>query len=376
MRIIAIIFALALITTPCLTSASANIEYLRGVIISTQEDVNEQSINGDTIYRAQIQTQSGVIEAENELGILEPGDRVIVRTEQVPNYDDETAGSSETVYSIYERDRIIPLIALALVFAGAVISLGVRQGLRALSALAGTLFVIFGIYIPSLLAGFSPLTTSIIMGLLIAGCAVFITHGFKRSSAVAYGSTVLSVIVAVIIAMIAIHASGLTGATSDEVTFLAATSVRAFDFIGIMIGGVIIAMLGVLDDIAITQVAVVEELKRSKPNSTFTELYRAALRVGRDHAGALVNTLVLAYAGTSLPLLLLLQSQNLDTFVVINQEQFAFEIIRSLSGSIGLVACVPIATLLAIYLTRPCDHNHTTDGCPHCMTKLSSTNQS
>lgn len=349
------------------TTHASNFDYIRGTVTSQHESINPNTINPEPVRMVTVETNQGTFEALNQLGILENGDRVIIKSELVPSDNDTT---TEQVYSIYERDRTIPLVILVSVFAFSVLLLGFKQGVRALSALAGTLFVIFGIYIPSLLAGFSPVFVSIILGLLVAGSAVFITHGFKRSTIVAYSSTVLSVLVAISIAIIAIHASKLTGVTCDEVVFLASTSARALDLSGIMIGGIIITMLGVLDDIAITQVAVVEELKKSKPHSTFRELYRAALRVGRDHAGALVNTLVLAYTGTALPLLLLLQSQKLNLLITLNQEQFAYEIIRSLSGSIGLVACVPIATLLAVYFVQPCGHNHTSDGCPHCMSKL------
>jgi len=367
-RLFAIMALIFIITGPStILAQSTNIDYTKGTVLENSEYTNPNTINPNIIRMVSVSTANGTIQAENELGTLTPGDKVVIRSELVPS-DDETG--TQKVYSIYERDRTIPLLVLGTGFAVAVLLLGFRQGLRSLSALAGTLFVIFGIYIPSLLAGFSPVITSIVLGLLIAGCAVLVTHGFKRTTYVAYASTLLSVLVAVAIAKITIVASGLTGVTSDEVVFLASTSAHALDLAGIMIGGVIITMLGILDDIAITQVAVVEELKKSKPHATDRELYASALRVGRDHAGALVNTLVLAYAGTSLPLLLLLQSQDINFLITINQEQFAFEIIRSLAGSIGLIACVPIATLLAVRFVRPCTHNHKTDGCPHCMTKL------
>ncbi len=343
------------------------IDYTRGSIVEVGEKNILDPDNNIFSQMVLVKDRKGVLyQAESQIGEVSVGDRVVMTATHRIEYDESLNGIQ---YDIYGRDRTIPLAILAGVFFLAVLSLGFKQGLRALSALAGTLFVIFGIYTPMLLGGYSPIITSCILGILIAGCAVFISHGYKRSTIIAYISTLLSVVFALLIATIAIYASGLTGVVSDEVTYLSSSIGVQLDFMGIMIGGVIIAMLGVLDDISITQVAVVEELKKSKPDASNSYLYKSALRVGRDHAGALVNTLVLVYVGTSLPIVLLLQSLQSNFLITIFQEQFAFEIIRSLSGSIGLIACVPIATYLSVRFLHVHSKDTPVEGCPHCTLK-------
>lgn len=145
----------------------------------------------------------------------------------------------------------------------------------------------------------------------------------------------------------------LSGFGSDEAVYLNFNTHGSLDFAGLLLGGIIIGTLGVLDDIAITQTAVVRELLHTDGNLTKKDIYRKALNVGREHVGALVNTLALAYTGASLPLVLLLSQSTMPALFLINSEVFATEIIRTVVGSIGLIMTVPITTALAVlYLSK------------------------
>jgi uncharacterized membrane protein len=262
------------------------------------------------------------------------------------------------LFSVRDIDRRAPLMWLGLLFVGVVLAFGRKQGLRSLVSLAGSFLVIIYVLLPLLLQGFNPVLMSIVIGALILFVAIFFTHGFSFRSLTAFGGTVISIGLTGILATVAIDILQLSGFFSDETVYLNFTTNGLLDFKGLLLGGMIIGVLGVLDDIAITQVAVVAELKHAAPGLTRRELYTKALRVGREHVSALVNTIVLAYAGVSLPLLLWFYDSTLPFSMILNNEVFATEIARTIVGSIGLILTVPITTLLAAMFVERFVHDH------------------
>jgi uncharacterized membrane protein len=182
--------------------------------------------------------------------------------------------------------------------------------------------------------------------------AIYFTHGFNGVSTVAFSGTVFAVVLTGFLAYIGVSLAHFTGFATEEAFYLNLNTIGTLDFTGLLLGGIMIGVLGVLDDIAVTQAAVVRELYHSATYLSRKEVYKKALNVGKEHVGALVNTLALAYTGASLPLLLLFSSNDTSMSNVINQEIFATEIIRTVVGSIGLILTVPITTLLAVYLLK------------------------
>jgi uncharacterized membrane protein len=176
--------------------------------------------------------------------------------------------------------------------------------------------------------------------------ALFLAHGRGLATAAALLSTFASLALTAILAWIFLEASKFTGFGDESVGFLDALGSQ-IDPRGLLLAGVVIGSLGVLDDVTVTQVSAVWELRRVSPDANFGELYGRALRIGRDHISSTVNTLFLAYAGASLPLLLLFSEANQGLGSVATREVVAVEIVRALVGSIGLVASVPISTALA-----------------------------
>ncbi len=174
----------------------------------------------------------------------------------------------------------------------------------------------------------------------------FSPHGRGLATAAALLSTFASLALTGALAWVFLRASNFTGFGDDSVGFLSALG-SEIDPRGLLLAGVVIGSLGVLDDVTVTQVSAVWELKRAAPDADFGELYRRALRIGRDHISSTVNTLFLAYAGASLPLLLLFSEAQQGLGSVATREVVAVEIVRALVGSIGLVASVPISTALA-----------------------------
>lgn len=252
------------------------------------------------------------------------------------------------VYAVTNLDRRDSLIFFASLFVIVVLAFGRWQGFRALVSLTVSFGAIFYVLLPGLLKGYNPLLISFLVASAILAAAIFFTHGINRMSAVAYGGTMLSILLTGILAVVAVKMSDLSGFVSDESVYLNLNTGGTLDFTGLLLGAIIIGVLGALDDIAITQAAVVAELFDSNEAMSKLEAYRRAIRVGKDHVGALVNTLVLAYAGVSLPLLLYFNLSALSFWSLVNSEIFATEIIRTIVGSIGLVMTVPIVTSLAV----------------------------
>lgn len=258
------------------------------------------------------------------------------------------------LYSVQEVDRRIPMFFIGILFVGTILIFGGMQGFRSLLSLAGSLLVIIYVLVPTLVKGYPPIPTSILIAAGVLFCAIFFTHGFNRRSTIAFLGTIIAVGITGLLAHISIDSTGLTGLATDESIYLNLNTHGQLNFVGLLLAGIIIGSLGVLDDIAITQVAIVRELFGAGKHLNKWEIYRKAIRVGKEHVGALVNTLVLAYTGAALPLLLLFSLSDSNILSIINREIFATEIIRCLIGSIGLILTVPITTLLAIFFL----HNH------------------
>lgn len=286
-----------------------------------------------------------LITLENDLMPLAAGEKFFLRH----NVSALDGRESYTVRDVDRRGALLVFIALfifvVLIFSG-------KQGLRSLLSLAGSFLVIVYILIPGLLAGYPPVLTSTAIATVILFLAIYLTHGFNRESTIAFTGTVLAVALTSILAHLGVALARLSGFASEEAVYLNFNTSGTLDFSGLLLGGIIIGVLGVLDDIAVTQAAVVGELYHAAPDLTPRAVYKKALRIGREHVGALVNTLALAYTGAALPLLLLFSSADASRSSIINQEIFATEIIRTTVGSIGLILTVPITTFLAVYFLR------------------------
>lgn len=271
-------------------------------------------------------------------GALDVGDDITV------TYFDDVDG--RRIYSLYDYQRDTPLVFLALLFAAAVVVLGRWRGLGAIAGLAASMLVIVVFTLPAILDGSNAVTVAVVTASVIAFLALFLAHGFDHATAVALIATLASLVLTALLAWIFVGAAHLTGFT-DDASFVLAGLTGGIDPQGILLAGIVIGSLGVLDDVTVTQVSAVWQLKAVQPELTTAQLMKPALRIGRDHISSTVNTLFLAYAGTSLPLLLLFVEAQQGLGNVATREIVATEVVRTLVGSIGLVASVPIATWLA-----------------------------
>jgi uncharacterized membrane protein len=255
-------------------------------------------------------------------------------------------GDGSYTYVFYEFRRGTPMLLLLLLFVTAVLLLGRWRGLGALAGLMASLGVIIFFALPSLLDGNSAMSVALVTASVIAFFALFLAHGFGIATAVALLSTFISLALIVGLGWVFVVATRLTGYADDSSLLLVGLG-SGLDARGIVLAGLVIGSLGVLDDVTVTQVSAVWELKRARPDLGTMDLYRPALRIGRDHISSTVNTLFLAYAGAALPLLLLFTEAAQSFGSVITREIIAVEVVRALVGSIGLVASVPISTYMA-----------------------------
>ncbi|MEU3773078.1 YibE/F family protein [Streptomyces sp. NPDC032472] len=249
-------------------------------------------------------------------------------------------------YSVIDVNRKLPLALLAGLFAVAVVVVGRMRGMFALIALAVSFVVLTLFILPAILQGSNPLVVAVIGASAIMLIALYMCHGLTARTSVAVLGTLVSLLLIGLLGSLFIDWAFLSGNTDDN-TGLIHGLYPGIDMSGLLLAGVIIGSLGVLDDVTVTQTSAVWELHQADPSMGPRALYRAAIRIGRDHIASVVNTLVLAYAGAALPLLLLFSIANSSMGSVANSELVAEEIVRTLVGSIGLVASVPVTTVLA-----------------------------
>jgi uncharacterized membrane protein len=285
------------------------------------------------------------IEQSTDLAGKHParGDDILVVASEVAD--------GTTTYNFYDYERSGSLIWLVVIFAVAVVALGRWRGLGALGGLVASVVLLVTFMIPALLDGSNAVVVSLVAAVLIATVALVLAHGVNIATAVALVSSLTALAVTGLLAFVFIRVGDLTGFTDDDTLFLSALRVPV-DPRGLLLAGIVIGSLGVLDDVVVTQVSSVWELRRLHPDAEAYSIYERALRIGRDHISSTVNTLVLAYAGASLSLLLVFAQTGRSLASVVTSEVVATEIIRALVGSIGLVASVPISTWLAAVTLR------------------------
>ena len=261
-----------------------------------------------------------------------------------PPSDQVAPGAPEYFFVDYQRSK--PLLLLALLFAAVVVALSRWRGLAAIAGLAISILVLTRFMLPAILEGRNPLLVAIVGSAVIMFAALYMSHGFTVTTTTAVLGTLASLAITGVLALVFVEFAKFTGLASEEATFLQ-VSADQINLQGLLLGGIIIGALGVLDDVTVTQASAVWALRAANPTFGPRELYRSALRIGRDHIASTVNTLVLAYAGASLPLLVLFTLSESSVANVLTSEVIAEELVRTLVGSIGLVASVPITTALA-----------------------------
>lgn len=287
---------------------------------------------------------------------LEPGDQIVLAgmevAEAVANSEAGIAETGQTSrhFAIADLYRLPALLWLLLGFFAVVAVVSGAKGLLSIVGMLCSLVLLTFFVLPMLLTGANPVLVTLLAVFVIALVTVYLSHGFKLSSHIALGSMLGTLVVVTLLSHWYVILAKLTGLGTEEAAFLQFGETATINLRGLLLGGMMLGALGVLDDITISQVSTVFEIKRANNKLPFSELYQRGMRVGRDHVASLVNTLVLAYAGANLPLLILFTiSKDTPNWVHLNNELIAEEVVRTLVGSLGLVLAVPLTTALAAY---------------------------
>jgi uncharacterized membrane protein len=352
----ALVCSMVLAAAPVFAQQQPLQEFYVGTVTQVDENAETQE---DFLVEGTLPVRTRTLVVELD-GDAEPkvvevlfDETLITRESQIPDVGDRIVVSKNPqfttgTYIYLEPYRLPHLGLLAGFFAALVLLIARWRGVTALAGLAASGVIIFGFIAPQLLSGRNPVLVSISGALLIVLASMGLTHGFSRRTATAIAAVLFTLLLTIGLGALAVEGLKLLGFGSEAAVHLRLSTLPLQDISGLLLAAIIIGTLGVVDDVAITQVTVVQELARAKKELSMRELFVRASNVGREHIAAVVNTLVLAYVGASLPLFILLYANQIQpAWVLLNSETIAEEIVRTLVGSIGLVLAVPIATLFA-----------------------------
>lgn len=294
--------------------------------------------SGGPLRGQEVEVEHGLLGLTSQSRIFHTGDRVLVEHTRTVDGED--------LFAVTDYIRSGPLLWLTVLFIAATLLLSGWQGVRSLVGMGVSLAVIAGFIVPQILVGHDPVTVAILGSIVMMGVSLYLVYGWQRKTHVAVAGLFLSVILTGLLATWFVGWARLSGYGAEEAGFLQVAGAQ-LDLQGLLLAGILIGTLGALDDVAINQSSAIFELSRANPTLGWRALFHHGMVIGRDHIAAMVNTLLLAYAGVALPLLLLLSVHTEPLGTTLNREVIAEEIVRTLVGSMGLLAGVPLTTLIA-----------------------------
>ncbi|HEY0507262.1 MAG TPA: YibE/F family protein, partial [Blastococcus sp.] len=289
----------------------------------------------------QIQLEAPVVAAG-----IEKGD-VLVLTR-------DAGAEGGAAYGFYDYARNTPIIVLAITFA---VVVGLVARLRGLASLVGLTFafvVLLQFVLPGLLSENSPTLVSLVGSAAIMFVVLYLAHGFSARTTTALVGTLFGLTLVAVMGSIAVSAARLTGLTSEETVQLQGYD-PTLNFSGLVLAGIVVAGLGVLNDVTITQASAIWQLHEVSPQMSWRELYSRGMAVGRDHIASTVYTIVFAYAGAALPLLLLFEVYTTPAWTLVTSSAVAEELIRTMVGAIALVLAVPVTTAAGAFFAKAAD---------------------
>ncbi len=299
-------------------------------------EISEGEQKGKTI-----EVENGLFPMANQ-PIYGKGDKVIVSLAEGPE--------GGRIYQIVDSVRRDALLILFLIFVGLAVLVARWRGVASLLGMGLSFLVIFSFVLPQISRGADPVIIAVAGAMLIIPITFYLSHGINRKTTGAIIGTIVALLITGLLANIFVEAARLTGFASEEAGFIQFSQQGTINIKGLLLAGIIIGVLGILDDISIAQSAIVFQLKEANPKMGRGELFGRAMDVGKDHIASMVNTLILVYTGAALPLLLLFIGNPRPFRELVNYEIIADEIVRTLVASIGLILAVPITTAVATFL--------------------------
>jgi uncharacterized membrane protein len=277
---------------------------------------------------------------------VEVGDTVVLTRDAAPE--------GGAAYEFYDYERDTPIIVLAIMFAVVVGAVARLRGLASLVGLAFAFFVLLQFVLPGLLAEESPTLVSLVGSAAIMFVVLYLAHGFSARTTTALVGTLFGLTLVAVMGTVAVSVARLTGLTSEETNTLYGYD-PTLDFSGLVLAGIVVAGLGVLNDVTITQASAIWQLHEVSPEMSWRELYSRGMSVGRDHIASTVYTIVFAYAGAALPLLLLFEVYPTPAWTIVTSSAVAEELIRTLVAAIALVLAVPVTTAAGAFFAKAAD---------------------
>ena len=329
----------------------AGLNYLTADIVKVKEEGFNEILGQEYRYQIlQVKLEDG---SEAELrNDIQPGAEDSQRVHEGESVVLSKISTEEgDQYVIADKFRVPSVILIfALFFVLTIIFAGLK-GLSSMLGLMFTIYVLIDFVVPRIVNGQDPLLISLIGSAIIAFVSIYMAHGFNKRTTVALAGTMVTIMIAMVLALFFVSVAQLSGTGSEEALLLNVSSTMQINLRGLLLGGMIFGVLGVLDDVTTAQAAAVDEIKKANPKLGFEELYQGGISVGKEHIVSLVNTLVLAYIGSSFPLLLLFSlNQGVPLWITLNSEFIMEEVIRTLVGSTALIFAVPITTVMAAFV--------------------------
>lgn len=329
------------------------VEVLEGVITDIVDEREVKVMGKKQLYqKLEVLITKGRLKDKKitvEMGTISTSSTIVYKRGDEVFVSSTKSLDGKEIFYISDYVRRAPLGILFSIFVLLAILIGGLRGAYSLIGLAFSFFIIFSFLLPQISKGQDPIFVAIVSSCFIIPVTFYLSHGLNKKTTAAIVGTVISLALVGILSGVFVAFGHLTGFTSEESTFLEVAKQGTINLKGLLLAGIIIGALGILDDITISQAAIVNQLKDATKSISFSELYSRSMEIGKDHIASMVNTLILIYTGASLPLLLLFINNSQPFSQVINYEIVAEEIIRTLIGSIGLILAVPITTLIACF---------------------------
>ena len=300
-------------------------------------------IESGSLAGQEVEVEEGTVNIISQERLFRPGDRVYVQ--RVTGLDGDRFYISDFV-------RTTPLFLIAVLFMGMVVLVGRGKGARSLLGTLIGLMVIFGFILPQIVKGRDPVGVCIAGSILLLSVSTYLVYGWTPKAHAAVVGMVGSLVLTGLLAWLFVGWTRLTGLSMEESSYLVMELGSGINLRGLVLGGIIVGSLGVLDDICVGQASAVFELVNANRDLDWRALFRSSLNIGRDHIAAMVNTLLLAYVGASMPLMLVFTIYQEPIWQRVNREPIAEEIVRTLVGSLGLILAVPITGLIASLLAH------------------------
>lgn len=331
-------------------------EYIQGRIIEVLEE-KDIDIQGQSqkyqklkilVTKGSLKDKEIIVENGSspmaQVILYHKGDNVII------SYNKGIDGNDVFFITDYIRTRSI--FILFILFLALSLFIGSKKGLSSLIAMFISFIIIFVYVLPQIQKGRDPVLTAIFASIIIIPITFYMSHGFEKKTTVSIIGTIIALIITGVLSSIFVNLTHLTGTSSEESMFLQMLGDMKYNLKGLLLAGIIIGTLGVMDDITVSQTAIVYQLNDLKRDIPMQELFTRSIQVGKDHIASMINTLILVYTGASIPLLLLFINNPRPLEEIISYELVATEIVRTLVGSIGLILAVPITTYLACFFVK------------------------